>query len=86
MTKVYTYQYIYHCIHTLCGVLADCGMPDIPTNGMVSFNSTVEGSMANYTCDEGYILDGVFQQTCEENGQWSGDPQCQCKLIDITRP
>ena len=60
-------------------------MPEISSNGMVSFNSTVEGSMANYTCDEGYILDGVVQRTCEENGQWSGDvPQCQRKLISIT--
>ena len=64
--------------------IADCGMPEIPSNGMVSYNSTVEGSMANYTCDEGYILDGVVQRICEENGRWSGDVQCQRKLIGIT--
>ena len=48
---------------------------------MVSFGSTVEGSVANYTCDEGYILDGVTQRICGENNQWSGDvPLCQSKL------
>lgn len=66
--------------------LADCGIPDVPNNGMVSYNSTVEGSMAVYMCDEGYILEGVIQRTCEESGQWSGNvPQCHRKLIGITK-
>ena len=48
---------------------------------MVIFGRTVEGSVANYTCDEGYILNGVTQRICDEDTQWSEDvPLCQSKL------
>jgi len=58
----------------------------MPTNGMVNFNSTVEGSMANYMCNEGYIIDGVIQRVCQDNGQWSGSvPQCQRELTLLLR-
>ena len=54
---------------------------------MVSFNSTVEGSMANYACDEGYTIDEVTPRICGEDNEWSGDvPLCQSKLtILITK-
>lgn len=53
---------------------------------MVNFNSTVDGSVANHTCNEGYILNGTILRICGESGQWSGDvPQCQRELILITK-
>ena len=56
----------------------DCSdLPD-PINGSVTLNSTVEGSIANYTCDEGFLLDGPVVRMCGSNGMWSGStPQCE---------
>ena len=82
---VYNMHYKLHCWYSCYlpygGGLADCGEPESPENGMISFVRTVEGSVANYTCDEGYTLDGVTQRVCGEDGQWTGDvPLCQSKL------
>ena len=61
--------------------LVDCGDPGQPANGNVSFVTTREGGMANYTCNEGYNLTGITQRICQSNGSWSGDvPTCQSKL------
>ena len=56
----------------------DCGdLPD-PINGTVTLNGTVEGSIANYTCDGGFLLDGPVVRMCGSNGMWSGStPQCE---------
>ena len=63
--------------------LADCGTPEIPTNGIVKFISTILGSIANYKCNEGCTLDGVVQRTCKHNSQWSGSiPQCHGELYN----
>ena len=48
-----------------------------PMNGSVSFTDTVPGSIATYTCDRGYQMDGVSSRTCEANLTWSGNsPTC----------
>jgi len=58
--------------------LVDCGDPGQPANGSVNFISTREDGVANYTCDEGFILIGVTQRICQANSSWSGDvPTCQ---------
>ena len=78
---------------TLYTALADCRTPEVPTNGMVSFNSTILGSIATYKCNEGCTLDGAVQRICEHSSQWSGGmPQCHgeihtyyiVKFYDIT--
>ena len=55
-----------------------CGdLPD-PINGTVILNGTVEGSIANYTCDEGFLRDGPVVRMCGSDGMWSGStPQCE---------
>ena len=51
-----------------------------PASGDVNFNSTEIGSMANYSCNEGFILNGNATRICQDNGEWSGDdPTCQRK-------
>ena len=73
----------FNDVQTLYTALADCGTPEIPTNGMVKFNSTILGSITNYKCNEGCTLDGTVQRVCEHNSQWSGSiPQCHGKLYN----
>ena len=48
-----------------------------PTNGMINYNNmgTVSmrpvGTVATFTCDTGYILDGNPTRTCGSDGVWS---------------
>ena len=51
-------------------------LPDID-NGEVDITGTVFDSVATYSCDEDYRLDGDMQRTCLSSGTWSGsEPQC----------
>lgn len=45
-----------------------------PDNGQVNTPSQEVGSVANYSCNEGYNLEGVETRTCLQDGSWSGDP------------
>ena len=43
--------------------------------------TTTLESLANYTCNTGFRLDGVDQRVCLSNGSWSDDaPSCISKL------
>ncbi len=48
-----------------------------PTNGMISYNMGTTGlrpvnTVATYTCDTGYTLNGGSTRTCGSDGMWSG--------------
>ena len=59
-------------------MLADCGSLPNPTNGSVILTGTVEGSFANYTCNDGFELEGASDRVCQGNGNWSGsEPFCR---------
>ena len=61
--------------------LVDCDPLLPPQNGMVSFGSTVSGSLATYSCDEGFGLLGNETSACF-NGTWSSqDPTCTSKYV-----
>lgn len=63
-------------------VVVDCGNLTSPLQGDVSIVGSTFGSEANYSCLEGYELDGNPNRTCLESGRWSGsDPVCYRKLI-----
>ena len=56
------------------------------TNGMVSYSDgrvpIVAGTVATYTCNTGYTLEGATTRTCEENTGWNENlPTCQSKLL-----
>ena len=52
-------------------------------HGNTSTNGTVFQSVATYTCDNGYNLDGFQNRTCESNAMWSGDePECKGMVTD----
>ena len=47
-----------------------------PENGAVTDNTDV-GTQANYTCDDGYCLNGTRYRTCQNDGNWTGtEPTC----------
>ena len=61
----------------LFGIIVDCGDLDAPENGDVVYDETLEGSVANYSCNFGYRLDGDDQRVCQGDSMWSGEmPSC----------
>ena len=54
--------------------LVDCGSLEDPVDGQVNFVETFGGSVANYSCDESYVLCGSESRLCQLNGSWSGSP------------
>ncbi|KAI1302311.1 Sushi, von Willebrand factor type A, EGF and pentraxin domain-containing protein 1 [Halotydeus destructor] len=57
-----------------------CGYPGSPSHASVAFTTeTIEtGTVASYTCDNGYELLGPPRRTCADNGTWTpqGIPFC----------
>ena len=50
------------------------------TPGVVTTTDSGLDAVANYSCNEGYNLDGNEIRTCQGNGQWDGAaPNCTCK-------
>ena len=55
-----------------------CANVSSPVNGTVMFDANTVGSQANYSCSEGYILNGTTTRVCQADGQWSGsEPTCE---------
>lgn len=49
-------------------------------NGRVIVPSRSVGSVAHYTCNSGFALEGNESRTCQSNGQWSSaEPVCRRK-------
>ena len=45
-----------------------------PTDGSVQYTGLTPGSVATYTCNDGYQAVGEVTRTCETDGTWTGDP------------
>lgn len=57
---------------TRCQILSN------PKNGRVEHGGTDIDSVATYSCQSGYVLDGLSQRRCASDGTWSGtDPTCK---------
>lgn len=65
---------------------AKCEALENPNNGIVTFTTLYEGSVATYTCDNTFKLNGQSTRTCQSGGQWSGDdPSCTRKFDQLSR-
>ena len=55
-----------------------CKVPEAPQNGMVEFSGLEVGSMARYSCERQYELQGRAQRRCQNpEGTWSHQaPNC----------
>ena len=60
-------------IFTISLIVVCLSLPLI-TNGMISYSALTLGAstVATYTCDTGYILNGDATKTCGSDGIWSG--------------
>ena len=54
--------------------MVDCGHPEFIEFGSVDVPTTVESSVARYSCRIGYRLRGASTRTCLSSGVWSGAP------------
>lgn len=80
---------------TTCGVPVTCPVlaPSVPLAVTYS-NAQNDGSVATYTCNAGYTLQGASTRSCSDDGfgtgVWSGsEPTCQritCPALTITAP
>ena len=61
--------------------VVDCSTLENPINGVVTFANTTFGSVATYSCNRGFVLDGNKTRVCQEDGLWSYEaPECfSCK-------
>ncbi|KAF3852047.1 hypothetical protein F7725_005402 [Dissostichus mawsoni] len=61
-----------------------CPHPDPLSNGELYYEDTVFQSMINYTCDEGYIMNGDRSAVCLADGTWSTPvPECKPVTCDL---
>ena len=59
-------------------IAVSCGNLSSPVDGEVSAEGNTFGSQANYSCSEGYVLNGNSTRMCQADGQWSGsEPRCE---------
>ncbi len=65
-------------------IVVDCGPLFNPANGMVTFSLTTYQSMANYSCNDMFRLEGTESRLCTAEGVWSPEePVCEgiyCKI------
>jgi hypothetical protein len=54
---------------------ADVTCPSLPhpANGVVLLTNLTEGSLATYSCNEGFGLAGDRGRMCQSDGMWSGE-------------
>jgi hypothetical protein len=69
-----------------CGPV-DCGALMAPMNGNVGAASTTFGSLAVYSCNDGFTLIGSNMRECQASGTWSGTtPTCSPDVVDCGPP
>ena len=49
-----------------------CGSLETPSNGSQISNTDVVDSVAAFSCDYGFRLDGSAQRSCTNDGNWNG--------------
>ncbi|XP_033097093.1 sushi, von Willebrand factor type A, EGF and pentraxin domain-containing protein 1-like [Anneissia japonica] len=61
-----------------------CSLPNIPEPSLIEFNDLCSETELNFTCSEGYVLDGESQISCRPHDMtWSDSPpRCVPKQCD----
>ena len=68
--------------YPVLAVIVKCDDLTAPANGEVDQPGNSVGTMASYSCKDGFELIGDKTRTCQENGEWSGmAPTCKCEHI-----
>jgi hypothetical protein len=58
-------------------IVDGCGPLPPPENGNVDASITTVGSVATYSCNNGFLISGDSQRNCQMDGFWSGSaPTC----------
>ena len=71
------YGFVWYTI-ALHFIAIHCANLSSPFNGAVAFDANTVGSQANYSCNEGYVLNDTTTRVCQADGQWSGsEPTCE---------
>ena len=55
-------------------VATKCPIPKSIPNGSVRTTGLTYASLAQYKCDNGYVLSGFKQRQCKSDGAWTGTP------------
>lgn len=60
--------------------MKSCPELEQPVNGKVMASTDV-GGIAHYSCNDGFLPDGIPFRTCQANGTWTGEAiSCDCKF------
>ena len=51
-----------------------CNDPGHPVNGQRIGSLFWIGSVVRFTCDDGHVIQGASNITCDETGHWDSDP------------
>ncbi|XP_045065612.1 beta-2-glycoprotein 1-like isoform X2 [Coregonus clupeaformis] len=62
-----------------------CSFPEALDHGDMEFVDIVYQSTINYTCHEGYTLQGASTIECLDDGQWS-EPPPKCTVVTCSAP
>uniref|UniRef100_A0A6Q2X998 CUB and Sushi multiple domains 2 n=1 Tax=Esox lucius TaxID=8010 RepID=A0A6Q2X998_ESOLU len=71
-----------HCSGESVGL---CGDPGIPVHGIRLGEDFSVGSVVGFSCEQGHLLRGSSERTCQPNSTWSGT-QPECRVISCGNP
>ena len=61
----------------------ECPPLSAPANGTLNLTGTTFGSLAEYSCDLGFVLAGTEVRMCQASGAWSGAPaRCESEFSE----
>ena len=61
---------------TECAGRLECGQPEVPANGQITLTQMGSYQQVNYTCNEGYRLEGEGQRICSGRSWRGQQPIC----------
>ena len=75
--------YNIHTSFDIWFLLADCGDPTLPMNGVVmAYDSTLEGSQIVFQCSPGFVPSQQMMSVCMADGNWTPNPaELECRGI-----